>query len=119
MWPSLTFARFQRSTADDTCVSSELISEMMFCASASFEATGPGSAVAAEATPKAIAITQTTAGMWRILDLITDSPSGGKLGSNDALPLPRERHKVGRVTAFSDDRKPRTSQKVRKVSCLE
>ena len=78
MRSSLTFARFQRSTADESCVSIVLICEMMLCASACFDATGPGSAVAAEVTLMATATTQTTAGMWRILDLITESPSGGE-----------------------------------------
>src|SRR6187200_1673738 len=89
---------------------------MMLCASASFEATGPGSAVAAEVVPKLIATTHATAGMWRILKLIAGSPSGGR---NDAAPSPWERHKVRRVTAFPDDCKAELSQKVRKVSCLQ
>ena len=115
MRSSFTLARFQRSTADESCVSIVLICEMMLCASASFEATGPGSAVAAEASPKASAMTHATAGMWRILDLIAGSPSGGE---KTASPLPRERHKLGRLTALPDDCKPITSQKVLKVACL-
>src|SRR6266545_1406786 len=86
MRSSFTFARFQRSTATESSVSMEPICAMMLRASASFEVTGPGSAVAAEATANAIATTQTTAGMWRILDLIAGSPSGGR---NYALPRTR------------------------------
>src|ERR1051326_525839 len=112
MRPSLTFARFHLSIADESCVSIVLICEIMLCASASFEATGPGSAVAAEASPKASAMTHATAGMWRILDLIAGSPSGGE---KTASPLPRERHKLGRLTALPDDCNPRTRQKRIKV----
>jgi hypothetical protein len=63
MRSSLTFARFQRSTAEESSVSIVLICAMMLCASACFDATGPGSALAAEAMPKATAKTHATAGM--------------------------------------------------------
>src|SRR3954454_4868762 len=72
---------------------------MMLCASACFEATGPLSAVAAEVTPKATTTTQTNAGMWLILRLMPDSPSGDKTPLSCSL---RERHKGRRVTAFPD-----------------
>src|SRR3954454_7318190 len=72
---------------------------MMLCASACFEATGPLSAVAAEVTPKATTTTQTNAGMWLILRLMPDSPSGDKTPLLCSL---RERHKGRRVTAFPD-----------------
>src|SRR3954467_3084880 len=72
---------------------------MMLCASACFEATGPLSAVAAYVTPKATTTTQTNAGMWLILRLMPDSPSGDKTPLSCSL---RERHKHRRVTTFPD-----------------
>ena len=90
MRTSFTFAWFQRSIATDTWVSSELICEMMLCASACFEATGPLSAVAAEVTPKATTTTQSNAGMW------PDSQTDARLpvrGKKAALGAPWERHK--------------------------
>jgi hypothetical protein len=49
--------------------------------------------------------------MCRVIDLMSDSPAGDR-------PAPvslQERHKVGRVTAFSDDFKNFSSQKRHKV----
>ena len=112
MCPSLTLARFQRSIAEETCTSSELISEMMLCSCACFELI-VGSAVASAVTPSEAATMQKIAGMCRVIDLMSDSPAGDR-------PAPvslQERHKVGRVTAFSDDFKKNPSQKEQKA-CL-
>jgi 3D (Asp-Asp-Asp) domain-containing protein len=53
--------------------------------------------------------------MWRILDLMAGVPVRG---DELALPLPRERHKVGTVTAFSDDCKAKNKPKSAQSSML-
>ena len=106
---SLTFARFQRSTAARELVSMLLIWEMMLCASACLDATGPGSAVAAEAMPKAHCYCTEKCGY------VTDSrPDNGLPARGQRLRAssPRKRHKVGRLTGFPDVRKVFRSQKV-------
>src|SRR4029079_15074949 len=76
---SFTFAKFQRSIAAETWRSRDSICPMICCASACLPATVPGSAVAALTVPRATAIAQRNAGMWRIFERITNLSVGGKM----------------------------------------